>query len=78
VGIQPQGAILGLGTEKYLDMSIAFQNTQIEMLTQGVSKCQEAIDPKVVTRVNLYDVRWPRRLFRLLVFLLVSFGSSKE
>jgi hypothetical protein len=64
VGIQPQGAILGLGTEKYLDMSIAFQNTQIET--------------KVVTRVNLYDVRWPRRLFRLLVFLLVSFGSSKE
>jgi hemolysin D len=44
-----------LATRQRLNMSIAFQNTLIETLTQRVSTRQEAIDLKVGTKINLYD-----------------------
>jgi hemolysin D len=46
-----------LATRKRLDMSIAFQNTLLETLTQRVSTRQEAIDLKVGTKINLYDAK---------------------
>ena len=44
-------------TRQRLNMSIAFQNTLIETLTQRVSTRQQAIDLKVGTKINLYDAR---------------------
>lgn len=42
-------------TDERLHMSIAFQNTLIETLTQRVKTRQEAIDLRVGTKINLYD-----------------------
>lgn len=44
-------------TRERLHMSIAFQNTLMETLTQRVATRQEAIDRKVGTKVNLYDAK---------------------
>ncbi len=44
-------------TRERLNMSIAFQNTLIETLTQRVSTRQEAIDLRVGTKINLYDAK---------------------
>jgi hemolysin D len=46
-----------LATRERLNMSIAFQNTLIETLTQRVSTRQEALDRKVGTKINLYDAK---------------------
>ena len=44
-------------TRQRLRMSIAFQDTLIETLTQRVSTRQEAIDLHVGTKINLYDAK---------------------
>ena len=44
-------------TLQRLQMSIAFQTTLIETLTQRVATRQEAIDLKVGTKINLYDAK---------------------
>jgi hemolysin D len=44
-------------TRERLRMSIAFQNTLIETLTQRVGTRQEAIDLQVGTKINLYDAK---------------------
>ena len=44
-------------TRERLRMSIAFQDTLIETLTQRVNTRQEAIDLKVGTKINLYDAK---------------------
>ena len=44
-------------TRKRLDMSIAYQNTLIDTLTQRVATRQEAIDLKVGTKTNLFDAK---------------------
>ena len=44
-------------TRQRLRMSIAFQDTLIETLTQRVSTRQEAIDLRVGTKINLYDAK---------------------
>jgi hemolysin D len=44
-------------TLQRLRMSIAFQTTLIETLTQRVATRQEAIDLKVGTKINLYDAK---------------------
>ncbi|MGA2044955.1 MAG: HlyD family type I secretion periplasmic adaptor subunit [Roseiarcus sp.] len=44
-------------TRQRLRMSIAFQDTLIETLTQRVGTRQEAIDLKVGTKINLYDAK---------------------
>ncbi len=46
-----------LATRQRLGMSIAFQDTLIQTLTQRVSTRQEAIDLKVGTKINLYDAK---------------------
>jgi hemolysin D len=46
-----------LATRKRLNMSIAFQNTLMNTLSQRVSTRQEAIDLKVGTKINLYDAQ---------------------
>ena len=46
-----------LATRKRLNMSIAYQNNLMETLNQRVSTRQEAIDLKVGTKINLYDVK---------------------
>ena len=44
-------------TRERLGMSIAFQNTLIETLTQRVGTRQEAIDLQVGSKINLYDAK---------------------
>ena len=44
-------------TRERLRMSIAFQDTLIETLTQRVNTRQEAIDLRVGTKINLYDAK---------------------
>jgi len=44
-------------TLKRLNMSIAFQNSLIETLTDRVSTRQQAIDLQVGTKINLYDAK---------------------
>ncbi|RBP00180.1 hemolysin D, partial [Roseiarcus fermentans] len=44
-------------TVKRLDMSIAFQNTLMETLSQRVATRQQAIDLNVGTKINLYDAK---------------------
>ena len=44
-------------TRQRLRMSIAFQDTLIETLTQRVNTRQEAIDLSVGTKLNLYDAK---------------------
>ena len=44
-------------TRERLNMSIAFQNTLIDTLTQRVSTRQEAINLRVGTKINLYDAK---------------------
>jgi hemolysin D len=44
-------------TRERLRMSIAFQDTLIETLTQRVDTRQEAIDLRVGTKINLYDAK---------------------
>jgi hemolysin D len=46
-----------LATRRRLNMSIAYQNTLIETLTNRVSTRQEAIDLQVGTKINLYDAK---------------------
>ena len=44
-------------TRQRLRMSIAFQDTLVETLTQRVDTRQEAIDLQVGTKINLYDAK---------------------
>jgi hemolysin D len=44
-------------TRERLRMSIGYQNTLIETMTQHVHTRQEAIDLKVGTKINLYDAK---------------------
>jgi hemolysin D len=44
-------------TRRRLNMSIAFQDTLMETLTQRVSMRQQAIDLKVGTKINLFDAK---------------------
>jgi hemolysin D len=46
-----------MATRQRLNMSIAFQMTLIETLTQRVSTRQQAIDLQVGTKINLYDAK---------------------
>ena len=46
-----------LATRKRLDMSIAFQNTLMDTLSQRVATRQQAIDLNVGTKINLYDAK---------------------
>jgi hemolysin D len=46
-----------LATRKRLDMSIAFQHTLMDTLSQRVSTRQQAIDLNVGTKINLYDAK---------------------
>ena len=44
-------------TRERVNMSIAFQNTLIQTLTQRVNTRQQAIDLQVGTKINLYDAK---------------------
>jgi hemolysin D len=44
-------------TRQRLNMSIAFQNTLMDTLTQRVSTRQQSIDLNVGTKINLYDAK---------------------
>jgi hemolysin D len=46
-----------LATKKRLDMSIAFQHTLMDTLSQRVNTRQQAIDLAVGTKINLYDAK---------------------
>jgi hemolysin D len=45
------------GTQKRLNMSIAFQNTLMDTLNQRVSTRQQAIDLNVGTKIDLYNAK---------------------